>query len=89
EPAILHTLIALTGVWLIVRIFELFLTSWTRNPHDQLFINRFPLQIAVIVRYTLIVFLAGSVVLAVISGMTAVRSGGAVQPGLWAAIGRL
>ncbi|MFX8358697.1 hypothetical protein ABTL39_19260, partial [Acinetobacter baumannii] len=47
EPAILHTLIALTGVWLIVRIFELFLTSWTRNPHDQLFINRFPLQIAV------------------------------------------
>lgn len=74
EPAILHILIALSCIWLVVRIFELFLTSWTKNPHDQLFINRFPLQLAVIVRYTLIIFLVGSVVLAIIPGMTAVRS---------------
>jgi len=88
EPAILHILIALTGVWLIVRIFELFLTGWTKNPHDQLFINRFPLQIAVIVRYVLIVFLIGSVTLAVISGMTAARSAGveANQPGIGASL---
>ena len=86
EPAILHILVALTGVWLIVRVFELFLTGWTKNPHDQLFINRFPLQIAVIVRYVLIVFLVGSVVLAIISGMTAARSAGAeaTQSGFWA-----
>ncbi|WP_425993112.1 hypothetical protein [Afipia sp. DC4300-2b1] len=90
EPAILHILIALTGVWLIVRVFELFLTSWTKNPHDQLFINRFPLQIAVIVRYALIVFLVGSVVLAIISGMTAARSAGnAVQYGFWSIVWRL
>lgn len=81
EPAILHILIALTGVWLIVRIFELFLTSWTKNPHDQLFINRFPLQIAVIVRFTLIIFLIGSVVLAVISGVSEARSAWVNQPG--------
>lgn len=91
EPAVLHTLIALSGIWLIVRGFELFLTGWTRNPHDQLFINRFPLQIAVIIRYALIVFLAGSVVLAIISGMTAARSAGAeaVHSGFWASLGRL
>lgn len=85
EPAILHVLIALSSVWLIVRIFELFLTSWTKNPHDQLFINRFPLQIAFIVRYTLILFLAGSVILAVISGMTTGRSAElvATQSGFW------
>lgn len=88
EPAILHILIALTGVWLIVRIFELVLTSWTKNPHDQLFINRFPLQIAVIVRYALIVFLVGSVVLAIISGMIATRSAGvdATQSGFWPSV---
>ena len=88
EPAILHILIALTGVWLIVRVFELFLTSWTKNPHDQLFINRFPLQIAVIVRYVLIVFLVGSVALAIISAMTAARSSGidVAQPGFWASL---
>lgn len=67
DPAILHILIALSGAWLIVRIFELFLTSWTKNPHDQLFINRVPLQIAVIVRYALVLFIIGSVILAVIS----------------------
>ncbi|MGL4560637.1 MAG: hypothetical protein ACRCV5_24295, partial [Afipia sp.] len=91
EPAVLHTLIALSGIWLIVRGFELFLTGWTKNPHDQLFINRFPLQIAVIIRYALIVFLAGSVVLAIISGMTAARSAGAeaVHSGFWASLGRL
>jgi hypothetical protein len=98
EPAILHILVALTGAWLIVRGFELFLTGWTKNPHDQLFVNRFPLQIAVIVRYTLIVFLVGSVALAVVSGMTAGRSTGVevTQPSFGAmlataasAIGRL
>lgn len=88
EPAILHILIALSVVWLIVRIFELFLTSWTKNPHDQLFINRFPLQLAVIVRYTLIVFLAGSVLLAVISGTTVARLAQveATEPGFWASL---
>lgn len=78
EPAILHILIALSCIWLVVRIIELFLTSWTKNPHDQLFINRFPLQLAIIFRYTLIIFLVGSVVLAVIPGMTAARSAEAV-----------
>lgn len=86
EPAILHILIALSCIWLVVRIIELFLTSWTKNPHDQLFINRFPLQLAVIFRYTLIIFLVGSVVLAVIQGMTAARSAETVgtQSGFWA-----
>jgi hypothetical protein len=82
EPAILHILIALTVAWLIVRIVELVLTRWTKNPHDQFFINRFPLQVAVIVRYALIVFLVGSVALAIISGMTATRSAGVSQSGL-------
>ncbi|MDO8978105.1 MAG: hypothetical protein Q7V17_02590 [Afipia sp.] len=88
EPAILHILIALSCIWLVVRIFELFLTSWTKNPHDQLFINRFPLQLAVIVRYTLIVFLIGSVVLAVIPGMTAARSAEVIgtKSGFWGSL---
>lgn len=88
EPAILHILIALTGVWLLVRIFELFLIGWTKNPRDQLFISRFPLQLAVIFRYALIVFLAGSVVLAVISGMTAPGSSGieTAKPGFWTSL---
>lgn len=73
EPAVLHILVALSFIWLIVRIFELFLTSWTKNPHDQLFINRFPLQIAVIVRYALVLFIVGSVLLAIISGMVAAK----------------
>lgn len=84
EPAILHILIALSAIWLLVRIFELFLTGWTKNPHDQLFINRFPLQIAVIVRYALVLFIVGSVLLAVISGWTAAKP--LVGPGFAASL---
>lgn len=84
EPAIVHILMALSVIWLLVRIFELFLTSWTKNPHDQLFINRFPLQIAVIVRYALVLFIIGSVLLAVISGGAAEKP--AVGPGLTASL---
>lgn len=84
EPAVLHNLIALTVAWLIVRAVEIFLTGWTKNPHDQFFINRFPLQIAVIFRYTLIVFLVGSVALAVISGMATARLAGVNLPGFGA-----
>jgi hypothetical protein len=58
-----------TVIWLAIRAGELLLTNLTRNPRDHSFWLRIPLQIAVILRYAMMAFLIGSVVLIVILGM--------------------
>jgi hypothetical protein len=68
QPSTLHVLIGLSAAWLVVRIFELGLSSWSRDVRDQFFMWRFPLQLAVVTRYALVAFLAGIVMLAIVSG---------------------
>ena len=59
------------------RCGELFLISWSQHPRDQFFVRRVPLHIAVILRYGAFVFLAGAVLLALISEMG--KPAGAVE----------
>lgn len=68
RPA-LPNLVGVTVIWAIVRIAELVLSGWTKDPRDQSFALRVPLQLAVILRYALILFMAGSALAVVISGM--------------------
>jgi hypothetical protein len=68
RPA-LPTLAGVTLLWLVVRAGELILSGLSKHPRDQSFYLRFPLQIAVILRYALMLFLAGSALLVLISGM--------------------
>ncbi|WP_315830904.1 hypothetical protein [Bradyrhizobium prioriisuperbiae] len=68
QPA-LPGLIGGTVIWVIVRGLELFLSDLTRNPRDQSFILRFPFQLAVVFRYALVLFMAGSVLRVIVSGL--------------------
>ncbi len=68
QPA-LPMLIGITVVWAIVRCGELFVAGFTKNPRDQFFILRFPLQLLVVLRYALLILLAGSALLALIAGL--------------------
>jgi hypothetical protein len=70
EPATAHMLTAVTVVWLIVRVTELFLSSWSKALRDQRFFRRFLLHLVEIFRYALIAILAGTVVLGIVSGIS-------------------
>jgi hypothetical protein len=70
EPATAHMLTAVTVVWLIVRVTELFLISWSKALRDQRFFRRFLLHLVEIFRYALIAILAGTVVLGIVSGIS-------------------
>jgi hypothetical protein len=59
-------LIGMSVIWLSLRLLELVLGSWSKYPRDQFFISRFPLHVAVILRYGALLFLAGAVALALI-----------------------
>ncbi|MBR1219349.1 hypothetical protein JQ557_15205 [Bradyrhizobium sp. U87765 SZCCT0131] len=68
RPA-LPNLAGVTVIWAVVRIAELVLSSLTRDPRDQSFSLSVPLQIAVILRSALLLFMAGSVLVVIITGM--------------------
>jgi hypothetical protein len=61
--------IGLTAIWVLLRLGELMLSSWSKHPRDQFFLSRVPLHIVVILRYGALVFLAGAILLAVIPVM--------------------
>jgi hypothetical protein len=61
----LRVTIALIAAWLVVRVIELLLRSATRDLRDHLLIWRFPLQLAIVLRYAIVACLVGTVVLAV------------------------
>jgi hypothetical protein len=75
QPA-LHVVIGLAAVWLVVRILELALLLSTDDPRDQIFALRFPLHLAVILRYALLLFLAGFVALACFQALARSNSPG-------------
>ncbi len=75
QPVIIDLLIALSAIWLVVRTAELFVTSASEDPRAQSFIRRIPLHLLIVARYALLVFLAGAVVLAILSGTMASRAG--------------
>jgi len=56
-------------IWLVLRVIELAFTSWSKRPRDQFFITRVPMHIAVILRYGVLAFLVGAVLLALIPHM--------------------
>jgi hypothetical protein len=88
----LHALTGLIAVWLVVRILELVLISWSRDVRDQFFMWRFPLQLAVVARCALVAFLAGVVLFAVVSGadkLPASAGTAAVATGIGTTLGML
>jgi hypothetical protein len=64
QPAV--PLIGLSVIWLLLRLGELFLSGSSKYPRDQFFAWRFPLHIAVILRYATLLLLAGAAALAFI-----------------------
>ncbi|MEW6645448.1 MAG: hypothetical protein AB1586_33465 [Pseudomonadota bacterium] len=68
RPA-LPNLAGVTVIWAAVRVIELILSSLTRDPRDQSFWLSVPLQLAVIMRSVLLLFMAGSVLVVIITGM--------------------
>ncbi|MGO4714816.1 hypothetical protein [Bradyrhizobium sp. 2TAF24] len=68
RPA-LPNLAGVTVIWAAVRVVELILSSLTRDPRDQSFWLSVPLQLAVILRSALLAFMAGSVLVMIITGM--------------------
>jgi hypothetical protein len=64
QPAI--PLVGLGVIWLGLRLLELVLGDLSKHPRDQFFILRFPLHVAVILRYGALLFLAGAVLLALL-----------------------
>jgi hypothetical protein len=68
-PAELFLPAGLAVIWLALRVFELVFTSWSKQPRDQFFITRVPMHIAVILRYGVLVFLVGAVLLALVPKM--------------------
>jgi hypothetical protein len=63
--------IGLAVIWLFIRVFELIFTSWSKHPRDQFFMTRVPLHILVILRYGVLAFFLGAVLLAFIPNMGA------------------
>jgi hypothetical protein len=76
QPAILANLTTLSGVWLVVRIVELLFSSASEDPRDQTFYWRFPLHLFIVFRYALMVFVVGTVMLAIIAGITSSQTSG-------------
>ncbi|MDP1867048.1 MAG: hypothetical protein Q8L13_11995 [Bradyrhizobium sp.] len=68
-PLELFLPIGLAVIWLALRAIELVFTSSSKRPRDQFFITRVPLHIAVILRYGVLAFLIGAVLLALIPDM--------------------
>jgi hypothetical protein len=67
QPAV--PLVGLSIIWLFLRFAELALSGGSRYPRDQFFAWRFPLHIAIILRYGAVLFLAGATALAFIRAM--------------------
>lgn len=61
--------IGLAVIWLLLRGLELVFTSWSKHPRDQFFTSRVPLYVLVILRYGVLVFFIGAVLLALIPNM--------------------
>ena len=61
--------IGLAVLWWGLRWWELVFSSWSKHPRDQFFNRRIPLHVLKILRYGVLVFLAGAIVLALIPGM--------------------
>jgi hypothetical protein len=64
QPAV--PLFGLILIWLFLRLFELFLSGNSKYPRDQFFAWRFPLHLAVIARYGVLLVLVGAAALAFI-----------------------
>jgi len=56
----------LAVIWLVLRAIELFFSGWSKHPRDQFFITRVPMHIALILRYGVLAFFIGAVLLALI-----------------------
>jgi hypothetical protein len=61
--------VGLGVIWLFIRVFELIFTSWSKHPRDQFFMTRVPMHILVILRYGVLAFFVGAVLLALIQDM--------------------
>ncbi|MHC2283076.1 MFS family permease [Bradyrhizobium diazoefficiens] len=61
--------IGLAGIWLVLRIVELIFTSWSKHPRDQFFIKRVPIHTMIILRYGVLAFFIGAVLLAIIPNL--------------------
>jgi hypothetical protein len=68
-PPELFLAIGLAFVWVGLRWLELLFSSRSKHPRDQFFKRRIPLHVLKILRYGVLVFLAGAIVLALIPGM--------------------
>ncbi len=70
-PSELFLPIGLAAIWLLVRGFELALTSLSKNPREQFFITRVPLHVLIILRYGVLVLFIGAALLALLPNMGA------------------
>jgi hypothetical protein len=61
--------IGLAVIWFFIRVFELIFSSWSKHPRDQFFMTRVPLHILVILRFGLLAFFLGAVLLAFVPNM--------------------
>jgi hypothetical protein len=68
-PPELFLAIGLAFIWVGLRWLELLFSSRSKHPRDQFFKRRIPLHVLKILRYGVLVFLAGAIVLALIPGM--------------------
>ena len=68
KPAV--PLIGLSVIWLFFRLGELLFSGKSKHPRDQFFAWRFPLHIAVILRYGVLLLLVGATALAFIRAAT-------------------
>jgi hypothetical protein len=68
-PPELFLPIGLAGIWLVLRVVELFFTSWSKHPRDQFFITRVPMHVMVILRYGVLAFFISAILLALIPNM--------------------
>lgn len=68
-PRQLFLPIGLAGIWLVLRIFELVFSSWSKHPRDQFFIKRVPMHTMIILRYGVLAFFIGAVLLAIIPNL--------------------
>jgi hypothetical protein len=87
QPAV--PLIGLSVIWLFLRLGELFLSGRSKHPRDQFFVWRFPLHIAVILRYGVLLLLVGATALAFIRAATETPPGPVGFSGLIKSLGLL
>ena len=74
SPETLWTLVGLGVAWLVIRVGELVLRGLSRDLRDQGLLLRFPLQIAVLIRYALAASIMGAVLLAAVSGANSLQA---------------